>query len=175
MSTMSVAHAEQALVTSRAAANKQKREEAAAEVKRLSAEGSVMRLELEQIIPTVMQAERDRLALHAQLHNAMKQIAYYSAPLDLSKFPSKKNHADHAEQLVVWKKKQKELLVQHADAVRRESGRLRGIELQSELVRLSHSIANWTAIAEGRMPGEIVGGRYTVGEDFLGHTDRRFS
>jgi hypothetical protein len=172
---MNVAQAEEALVTARAEAARQKRAEAVAEVKRLSAQGSAMRLELEQIIPTVMQAERDRLALHGQLHNAMRQISHYSAPLDPLKFPSKKDHAEHAHQLALWQARQKELLVQHADAVRRESGRLRGIELQSELVRLSHSIANWTAIAEGRMPGEIVGGVYTVGEDFLGHTDRRFS
>ena len=166
-----VAQAETALAVARVEEQKQKREDARREIQRLTAEGAKLKAELEPLVTQVKQAQNERLHLHGQLLQARSQIASYSAPLDPLTFPSAKDEAERRKQLAAWQEQQKELLKQHRTVVERESVRPYAVKVQQTLVRLQYEIANLTAIAEGRRPGQLAeGGLFTVGEDFLGNS-----
>jgi len=174
MSTQAVAQAETALAAARAEAEKQKRDDAKREILSLSAEGAALKAELEPLAAQVTTAQNDRLRITGQLAQARNQINTYAAPLDPLTFPSEQDERERRRKLAAWQAKQRELLAQLEDARLRESVRPQAVALQRRLETLRFAIQNQSAIAEGRRPGQIEGGITTVGEDFLGHTDRRF-
>ena len=152
----------------------QRRENAREEIKRLSAEGAALRAELEPMAAQVRRAQNDRLRLHGELVHARAEIARYAAPLDPHEFPTAKDEAVRAKQLRWWRAEQKRLLAAHEDARQRESVRIEAIRLQNRVNQIHSQLNNLTVVAEGRELGRAEGGIFTTGEDFLGHTDRRF-
>ena len=163
-----VAQAEQQLAAARAEEAKRKREDAKQQIKRLTAEGANLKAELKALAAQINSAQADRLRLHGQLVQARNQINIYAAALDPLTFPTEKDERERLQQLAARQARQKELLAQHEDAVRRESVRMHAIQVQNELRRIQYELENQTAIAEGRKPGEVSGGAYMGVEDFIG-------
>lgn len=149
---------------------KQKRENAAREIQRLTGEGAKLRIELEPLAKQIKTAQNKRLRFNGELVHAREQIAAYSTPLDLSDFPSDAEIRAHAEQLRLWQERQQELLA--ASKANEESIGFpvmrHAIGLQKRLNEIKFEIENLTAVAEGRRPGQIEGGINCVTEDFLG-------
>jgi hypothetical protein len=105
----------------------------------------------------VKQAQADRLRLHGELVRARNQIAAYATPLDPLDFPSDADIQEHSEQLRLWQQKQAELLDQHREVVEREAARIPAIALARRMENVRLEIQNWTAVAEGRRPGQVEG------------------
>jgi phage host-nuclease inhibitor protein Gam len=176
MTTTEVMIAEQQLAAAKAAAAKETREDAKRKIEVLRREGASLRKQLEPMSKQIKDAQNARLRLHRALLHAREQIDMYGQPLDPLTLPTDEEIAEHDNQLGLWKREQKKLLAQHADVVERESIRPQAIAMQKRLQTLQLEIQNWIAVAEGRKPGQLPeGGVFRVGEDFLGHSDRRFS
>jgi DNA-directed RNA polymerase len=176
MTTTEVTIAEQQLASARAEAERQTREDAKRKIEVLRREGASLRKQLEPMSKQIKDAQNARLWLNRALLHAREQIDAYSEPLDPLTLPTDEEIAEHNNQLDLWKREQKKLLAQHAAAVERESIRPQAIAMQKRLETLQLEIQNWMAVAEGRTPGQLPeGGVFRVGEDFLGHSDRRFS
>ena len=166
--TVSVTQAEAQLKVALASEAKQKRENAKAEIQRLSAEGATLQAELFALAAQIKQAQADRLQLHGALVNARTQLIAYSQPLDPLTFPSAKDERERVRQLAAWQQRQRELLAQHTAACERESVRGHAVQLKRKLEHLQYEIQNQTALAEGRKPGQLAeGGVFTGVEDFL--------
>jgi chromosome segregation ATPase len=160
--------AEQQLNAARVAEASAKREAAQREIKRLRSEGAALLKQFRPMVRQIRAAEQERLKLHGQLVNARAKIAFYSLPLDPATLLSDEEIAEHAAQLTAWKVKQQELLAQHADAVKRESIRAAAVAIKSRLEYLQYSLRNLSAVAEGRLPGELEeGGIFEGVEDFV--------
>lgn len=176
MSTVAVVQAEQQLNVARAEEQRAKREAAKQEIKKLRTEGAALLKQFRPMVRQIRDAEQERLKLHGLLVQARNRIDFYSVPLDAVEFPTEEEIAAHAGQLGAWKVKQQELLAQHADALGRESIRAEAVAIQNRLQYLRYALQNLGAIAEGHRPGDLPeGGAFKGVEDFLGHSDRRFS
>lgn len=175
-SSAAVIEAEIKLKAAVTAAQAQRCEDAKVEIKRLRREGAELRKQLRPMVRQIKDAETERLKLHSQLVQARDMIGFYNTPLNPLDFPTDEEVAEHTAHASSWKQRQQELLVLHRAAVERESVRVQAIALQKRLQEIYFEIRNWAAVAEGRRPGEVgEGGAFTVGEDLLGHSDRRFA
>jgi hypothetical protein len=143
-----------------------RREAAKQQIKELRREGAALLRQYRPLAAQIKTAQQQRLKLHGALVQARDQIAIYSVPLDPETFPSDADLAAHAEQLDLWKGRQKELLAQVEDARNREAARPQAMAIQNRLRHMQFEIRNLTSIAEGRRPGEIEGGLFSV-ENFL--------
>jgi len=157
MSSVTVIEAENVLAKAKAAAQKQRCEDAKQRIQELRREGAELRKQYKPLAQQVLQAQQDRLRLHAELVRARNQIAVYSVPLDPLDFPSDADVAEHAQQLVLWQKKQAELLDKHRDAVEREAARIPAIALAQRMENVRLEIQNWSTVAEGIRPGQVKG------------------
>jgi chromosome segregation ATPase len=158
--------AQQQLRTAIAEEQRAKSQAALEQIKILTAQGAALRAELEPLVAQIKQAQDERLRLHAELMRARTQVNHYSAPLDPLTFPSAEDEAERLRQLDLWQAEQARLLAAHRAAMEREAVRPRAIRLANQLNALQYSISNLSAVAEGRTPGSIEGGLFTV-EDFL--------
>ncbi len=155
MTTLSVEEAEAQLSAARANVERQKCENAKQEIERLRREGAAIKKRLPSLEAQVAQAQQERLNLHEPLLTALAQIATYSKPLDPFSFPTDEEIAEHAQQLVLWQERHRELLAKAADASRREAAQDEAIAQKNRLVGLECQIRNLTAVAAGRKTGEI--------------------
>jgi hypothetical protein len=171
MTTLSVPEAEQQLAAAQAVAAKERRENATREIQRLRREGVPMLKRLRALAAVIHEAQNTRLKLNGLLLQARAQIASFSIPLDPMEFPSDADIAEHARQLTLWQARQKELLAQSEECLRRESWRMEAIGLQDRVNRMYQEMKNLTAVAAGRLPGQLESGGLAQGlEDFIGHT-----
>lgn len=154
------------LATARAAESSAKCEAAKQRIKELRREGAALLMQYRPLAAQVKTAQQQRLKLNGELVQARDQIAIYSVPLDPETFPSDEDIAAHAEQLALWKARQRELLARNEDTRSREAVRPQAMAIQNRLQQMQYAIANLTAVAEGRRPGEIKGGLFSV-ENFL--------
>jgi chromosome segregation ATPase len=169
MSTVTVADARAQLTRAEALETKEKRENAKREIERLRRDGAALLKQLRPLAAQVTEAQRNRLRLHGELNNARQQIDFYSTPLDPLTFPSDEDIAAHAQQLTLWKQRQRELLKQAESVRQREAMRPQAVALQDRINRMQFEISNLTAISEGRRPGDVAGGGISQGvEDFIG-------
>ena len=165
-----VKQAEQDLATARADEQKQKRDDATRELKRLTAEGAKLQTELQGLAAQINEAQHTRLRLHGLLVQARQQIEAYSEPLDPLTFPTDADEAYRIEQLGLWREKQRDLLSKHRAAVERESVRPYAISVKNRLERIQYEIVNLTTVARGGRPGDLVEkGINYVREDFIGN------
>jgi len=176
MSTyITVAEAERQLAAARAEAAKLERENALQELAVQGQEGAALVEELTPLATKINTLQNKRLELYGLLLQARNQIAVFSQPLDPLTFPSTKQIAKHDEQLRSWKQRQKELQRESMKVSEEEwSARQRALLLVAKLTHLKFVTSNLSAIASGLRPGQIEGGLFLVGEDLLGHSDRRY-
>jgi DNA-directed RNA polymerase len=175
MTTTEVMIAEQQLAAAKADAAKETREDAKRKIEELRREGATLRKQLEPMALQIKDAQNARLRLHRALLHAREQIDLYAQPLDPLTLPTDEEMAEHDRQLGLWKLEQEALLAKHRAAVERESIRPQAVAMQKRLETLQLEIQNWAAVAGGRTPGQPPeGGVFRAGQDFLGHSDRRF-
>jgi hypothetical protein len=104
----------------------------------------------------------------AELLRARDQIAQLEQPLDPLTFPSAKDETDRVKQLAEWREVQRQWLAEDRKCKEQEAAWVRAKTLQQRLDYLTHSIHNLENVAQGLQPGEVRGGLFRVGEDFLG-------
>jgi hypothetical protein len=139
-------------------------------LEKLSREGAAVKAEFDPMAAGLNNDQNLQLRLHAELVRAKEQINVHSQPLDPLSFPSRTAERNRLRNLAEWKDRQRQLLLQHHDCVRRQSVRPRAIQLARRLDQIRFEIQNWTAILEGRRPGQIEGGTFQGVEDFLGNS-----
>lgn len=173
MSTATIAEQlERQLAAARSEESRKKREDALAQIERLSDEGAQLKALLAPLQEQINGALNERLRLNGLLRQARSQVLAYSAPLDPLTFPSQADKEEHARQLGLWKEGQRKLLAANTanEARMGVDVRLNAARLARRLETVAQEISNLTAVAEGRRPGETKGGLSYVGEDFIGNS-----
>jgi hypothetical protein len=167
MSTMSLDMARENLQAAVSAAEQQRREEARAQIEELSRRGAAIKAKLLPMAARIEEGKKMKLALHYRLREAREQIEIYSRPLAPATFPSDANIADRAEQLVLWQRRQTYLLSENRRAEQMQSELHEALRMNDELISIQYSMRNLEMVSEGLKPGEVRGGTFTVGEDFV--------
>jgi hypothetical protein len=167
---MSVAEAQQQLRTALAEEARAKSAAAIEQIKALSAEGAVITAELTPLKAQIKTARDYRLGrVFAELCQARDQIARLEQPLDPLSFPTAADERKRGRDLAFWREKQQQWLEEDAKCKRGEAAWVRARQLQNRLDYITSSINNLENVAQGLQPGEVRGGVFRVGEDFIGN------
>lgn len=148
--TQNLATAEANLIAARAAADKERRDAAMAEVLRLRERIAVLKPVAEEASANSRVATSRRLELHFAVSDARAQIASWSSEPDALSFPSEAQLLDRKAQVERWKNRHAELLEEFAKAKENE-GKLywAAADAAQELALACWQHANYLRIVEG--------------------------